>query len=198
MRFLWSSVNQSLPQCQTFLQWLVTLLHRVQLRIRTKLPHPPSASLCGAVSRWLPPSAPSPSESVPTSISVWIITCWRFVFAHDNQPSLFPPPFLRSMPTRTTWTRWRSPTARPSCSFLAATTLCARCGTDGRCERTGRSPSDNWPATETASPSSTARWVALLVRRPKASKKLSCFWCSAYAPQLLVAFCVSGRRSLSH
>lgn len=65
---------------------------------------------------------------------------------------------IRLMPTRTTWTPWRSPTARPSCFSLAAMMHCARCGTDERCGRTDHSPSDSWPATETASPSSTARW----------------------------------------
>lgn len=49
-------------------------------------------------------------------------------------------------------------TAPPSCSSPAATTRYVRCGTDGRCGRTDRSPWVTWLATGTESPSSTARW----------------------------------------
>lgn len=62
------------------------------------------------------------------------------------------------MPTRTTWTQWRLQTAHPSCSSLAAMTLCVRCGTGGPCGRTDRSRLVIWLATETASPSSIARF----------------------------------------
>lgn len=73
--------------------------------------------------------------------------------------------------------RWRSPTTRPSCSSLAATTLCARCGTGGRYERTGRSPSDSWPAIGMASRSSTARYTRLEVNpcaERSSSSRLEC------------------------
>lgn len=63
------------------------------------------------------------------------------------------------MPTRTTWTQWRLQTAHPSCSSLAAMMLCARCGTGGPCGRTDRSRLVIWLATETASPSSIARFA---------------------------------------
>lgn len=61
------------------------------------------------------------------------------------------------MPTRMTWTRWRLQTAPHSCSSLAAMTLCVRCGTGGRCGRTGHSLLVIWLAIETASRSSIAR-----------------------------------------
>lgn len=65
---------------------------------------------------------------------------------------------VRSRPTKTTWTLWPSPTARRSCCTRAATTPCARCGTDARWGRPDHSRWDSWPDTGMASPSSTARW----------------------------------------